>query len=160
MNTILRTVSRFLVAAALALTAPACTGQKIDIGEYPAADDVGVVAEVSKEEATAVANVAMEGMNEGDFAKWTTRWDESMTGAIKEPAFQELRSGFLETYGAFESIVSTRLTEGQDPKNVRFSFLMQHEKGLVVLVHAYPKDGEEIVGVHMREPNGDDLDAE
>lgn len=156
MNAILRTVSRFLVAAALAFAAPACTMEKVDIGEYPAADDE-IVAEVSKEEATAVANVAMDGMNDGDYAKWTTRWDETMKGAIKEPDFQKGRLTFLDTYGEFESIVSTRMTEGQDPGYVRFSFLMQHERGQVVLVHVYPKDGDEIVGVHMREPNGDDL---
>lgn len=157
MNAILRALAKLALALSFAVATPACMPDRPEIGSYPAADDPGIEAEISKEEASAIAHLALEGLNEGDYAKWTHRWDTSLTDVIDEEAFQkQVHEPVLETYGKFQSIVSTRLTEGEDPKYVRFLHLVQHEKSQIVLVHVYPKDGDKIFGVHLREPTGDD----
>ena len=161
MNAFLRTISKLVLAATLAFTAPACmSGSGIDVGAFPAANQ-DVDSEVTLEEARAVAEVAFQGLTEGDYAKWTTRWDESMTDAISPQAFQEqVHEPVSGNYGKFIAITDARVTEAQKEGYVRFTFVAEHEKKPLMMVHVYPKDGTKITGVGLGEPDGSPVDLE
>jgi len=134
-----------------ALGAAACMDSPPDFGMYPAEDDPDVSAHVTKEEAAAVAEVALQGLNERRYDLWTTRWDQSMLDAIPEDAWEDFRDAFVERYGRSGEILETRLTRASQAGYVRFSFLVAFERGEVMLIHSYPQDGDEITGVHVRD---------
>jgi hypothetical protein len=152
MNAITRLLSALALEVLFATTVPACA-EPVEIGAFPEEDE-DVESEVSIEEATDLAEAVLVGYNDGDYAAWTLRWDDSLRDAISEPAWLDLRASFLEKYGRFESILEARVTHADTDGAVRFSFLVRFQRGDLTLVHVYPENGDVIVGVHIRRPDG------
>ena len=144
------TIIRFSTILFL-LTAAACAPDPRSFGAFPAADDEGLTSAVSKEEATSIGQLALEGMNARSFDLFSTRWDKSMRDAISEGAWLQFRDPFMQKYGAFQELEETRMNAG-DGGHVRFSMLARFENGYVTLIHSYPVDGTSITGAFFRNP--------
>ena len=153
----LKSFRSIAIALSIALSAGACMPEPPEYGAYPAADDEGVRARVSKDEATATAQTALDGMNERSYEKWTTRWDSSMTEVVTESVFLDFVPLYEEKYGRFVALEATRLTAANEPGFVRFSFLAEFERGYLMLAHIYAADGDRIVGVHLRDAETGEL---
>ena len=81
MKTLIRFFSNLALSTLLSLTNACARQEPVDVGEYPAIDE-DVRSVVTKDQATDVARIALEGLNAGDFDAWTTQWDRSLTEAI------------------------------------------------------------------------------
>lgn len=135
----------------LASTLVGCMEEAPNWGAYPAADD-HITAAVSKDEATAVALAAFDGMNTRSYELFTQRWSQPMRDAISESAWLAYRDPFIAKYGAFEALEQTRMNAAETEGFVRFSMLAKFENDHVSLLHVYPVDGTEIVGAFFRDP--------
>lgn len=144
------TVPTLLFTVVFAGLATGCMEEPRNFGAFPTADDEGVIAAVTKEEATAVAEMAFEAVNDGSYEKWTNSWAQSMLDVVDRGSWSDIRSGYLDFYGRFISLKETRITRADDPSYVRFSFLGEFEKAHVMMIHVYPVDGNRVVAVHIR----------
>lgn len=154
MKTIIRFLSSLVTVAALSLPL-ACANDDVDSRRYPTMDEE-VRSLVDEEQATDVALIALDGFNTGDYDAWATQWDQSLRDGIPEKAWLDFRGQLIDRYGYFEELVEVRTTKADTEGFVRFSFLVEHEHGQLILGHVYPEDGDEIVGVFMNEPAGDE----
>lgn len=155
MNAFIRFVSTVTTLATLSLPTACMRQEPVDVSHYPDMDE-DVESLVTKEEATDVAEIALGGFNTGDFDAWTTQWHSSLTDAIEKSAWLEFRAPLMQDFGPSISVIETRLTAADTEGFVRFSFLVEHERGELILVHVYPNDGDEIVGAFMAEPAADE----
>lgn len=122
-----------------------------DYGAFPAADDP-VESRVSKGEALFSAESALRGINERSYEMWSTGWSDELRAAIEEGAWLEFNEALLGEYGDYEEILESRVNAAETKGFVRFSFLVQFERSVQMLVHVYPTDGDAIVGIFLRDP--------
>jgi Protein of unknown function (DUF3887) len=134
---------RSFVAAAVAtltLSAAAC-GEGAEV-EAP------VTAEVSLDEARAIAAEVLAAFNDGDYAAFSRRWSDSLRQQIPEPAFQAFRANALARYGKFVRFIDPRGVGAQHGAIVRYTFRCEFERGPLALNLGFPLDGDRLVAVY------------
>lgn len=145
MNKSIRIASVALAAATLA----ACMDTP-DYGAFPEADDP-ITAAITKEQATAIGQVALEGLDSHAFDKWSTNWSPGLRDAISADAWRPYGEALEREYGDFVELEATRLNAAETEGYIRFSYLAEFDRGYLMLVHVYPRDGEQISGVFIRD---------
>jgi hypothetical protein len=146
-----RHVILLLSILCLGLATTGCMQEPPNFGTYPTADDPGLHPAVSKEDALETAALALRGLEERDFDLWRTGWSTKMRDVVDRGAFHSLRDALIREYGHVVSLEEVRLTRAEADGYVRYAFLVEHQKGYLMLLHVYPEDGTEIAGVHVRD---------
>jgi hypothetical protein len=111
------------------------------------------ISALSQAEATAMIDSAMQGFNTGDYAVWSRDWDAAMKAAIKDADFQSYRSQVVARYGSYLSLESVEMLPGLNEGFVRWSAVVNFEKGKMKFTFGYMNDGREIKGVFPEEVN-------
>lgn len=99
------------------------------------------------EEATEMAENAMTGFAEGNYAIWSRDWTEAMKSAIKESDFLSYREQVLADYGTYQSIASIEKQPGVNKGYVRWSVVANFEKGQMRFNFGFKEDGKLIEGI-------------
>lgn len=139
-------IAPLVLAAALT----ACMADQPDYGAFPEADDP-VPAAITKAQATVTGQLALEGLDTHAYDKWSTGWSSGLREAISASAWRPYSEALEDQYGDFIELEATRLNAAESEGYVRFSFLAEFDRGYLMLVHVYPDDGEQIVGVFIRD---------
>lgn len=105
------------------------------------------VSVLTQEEATEIAENAMQGLANGDYAAWSRDWSDTMKGAIPEKAFLDFRKQVTGQYGQFVSIESVIMEPGKKQGYVRWAALCNFENGKVKFNFSFENDGRLIEGV-------------
>jgi hypothetical protein len=136
----------WIAFVALLLAAVACGGG-------PAGETVGQgpVSALDQEEATEMAENAMDGFHAGDYAKWSRDWSDAMKGAINEDAFLAFREQLITAKGEYQSIESVTIQSSPNEGYVRWSVVAQFENGQMRFNFTFPQDGRLIEGVFPEE---------
>jgi hypothetical protein len=107
-----------------------------------------VTSALTEDQARAIAENALAGLNAGDYAAWSRDWDAAMKAAIQEADFLAYRDGVLADYGQFVSIEGVDLRPGKTAGNVRWEFLTTFDKGKLLITLVFAADGTHVVGVN------------
>jgi hypothetical protein len=99
------------------------------------------------EQATEIAENAMRGFKEGNYAVWSRDWTDAMKGAIKEGDFLSFREQVIANYGEYRSIASIEVLPGVNKGYVRWSVIANFEKGQLRFNFGFKEDGKLIEGV-------------
>jgi hypothetical protein len=99
------------------------------------------------EEATEMAENAMTGFAEGNYAAWSRDWTEAMKSAVKERNFLSYREQVIADYGAYQSIASIEKQPGANEGYVRWSIVATFEKGQIRFNFGFKEDGKLIEGI-------------
>jgi hypothetical protein len=99
------------------------------------------------EQATKLAENAMNGFKEGNYAAWSRDWTDAMKGAIKEADFLSYRQQVIANYGEYQSIASIEKLPGENKGYVRWSVIANFEKGQIRFNFGFKEDGKLIEGV-------------
>lgn len=149
MTSIFRSLRVLLVALALS-AAPGCmSGPSTELSPIEVPAHQPVESRVTLEEASVIAETALEGLDEGDYEMFAAAWSDELRAAISPEAFERTREGILAQAGRFESILEARTAPGSSEAYVRFYFLCRFEAADLVYVIALPVDGDEVVGVSV-----------
>jgi hypothetical protein len=107
-----------------------------------------VTSALTEDQARAIAENALAGLNTGDYAAWSRDWDAAMKGAIQEADFLAYRDGVLADYGQYVSVESISLTPAKTAGNVRWEVLANFEKGSLLITFVFAMDGQQVVGIN------------
>jgi hypothetical protein len=99
------------------------------------------------EAATEMAENAMTGFAEGNYAAWSRDWTGAMKSAVKESDFLSYREQVTANYGAYQSIDSIEKQPGVNKGYVRWSVIANFEKGQIRFNFGFKEDGKLIEGV-------------
>lgn len=102
---------------------------------------------LTQEEATEIAENAMQGLADGDYAAWSHDWSYAMKNAIREDAFLDFREQVTAQYGRFVSIQSVEIQPGAQEGYVRWVATCDFEKAQIKMNFSFLSDGVEIEGV-------------
>ena len=105
------------------------------------------ISVLTREEATAMINNAMQAFNTGDYATWSHDWDNDMKAAIKEKDFLAYRDQVLAQYGQYVSLESVELQPGQQKGNARWVAIAYFEKGKIKFSFGLPNGARLIRGI-------------
>lgn len=128
-----------LAAAVIALLVVAACGS---------APSGQVTSALSEDQARAIAEEALTGLNAGDYAAWSRSWDDSMKAAIQEADFLAYREGVLAEYGQYVNIESVSLQPAKTAGNVRWDFVANFEQGKLLITFVFAADGQQVVGIN------------
>ena len=126
------------VLLVVAVLASAC-GSSVPQGE--------AVSALTKEEATAVIENAMQGFKDGDYAVWSRDWSDAMKGGVNESAFLASREQVTSQVGQFVSIESLEIQPGMKKGYVRWVAVCNFEKGQVKVIFGFLNEGKQVEGV-------------
>lgn len=107
-----------------------------------------VTSALSADQARAIAEEALAGLNSGDYAAWSRSWDDSMKAAIQETDFLAYREDVLANYGQFVSIETVSLAPAKTAGNVRWEFLANFEDGQLLITLVFAAEGQQVVGIN------------
>jgi hypothetical protein len=102
---------------------------------------------LTEAQATEIAENAMKGLREGNYAVWSRDWTDTMKGAIKEEGFLSYREQVIANYGEYQSIASIEQIQSQTKGYVRWSIIANFEKGQIRFNFAFKEDGRLIEGI-------------
>jgi hypothetical protein len=137
---------KWLAIAVLLLMVAGCT--TAPAGQTATASSTEpVTSTLSEEQATGIAENALQAYNAGDYAAWSRDWSDTMKGAIKEANFLSFREQLMESHGRYQSIASMELMPGQNPGFVRWVAIANFERGQVRFGFGFPENGSQIEGV-------------
>jgi hypothetical protein len=102
---------------------------------------------LTEAQATEIAENAMKGFREGNYAVWSRDWTDTMKGAIKEEGFLSYREQVIANYGEYQSIASIEQIQSQTKGYVRWSIIANFEKGQIRFNFAFKEDGRLIEGI-------------
>lgn len=134
----------WIVWMALLVTAVACSGN----GN---AANQATVSVFTQEQATELAENAMQGFATGNYAAWSRDWSETMKGAISEDAFLTFRQEVISTMGAYQSIESVTIAPSTTEGYVRWVVVANFEKGQMEYAFSFRQDGKLVEGVFPRQ---------
>jgi hypothetical protein len=132
-------LTTLFVLLTAALLATACGAPAEPQGE--------AVSVLSKHEATAIIENALQAINTGDYAAWSRDWDSNMKAAIKDKDFQSYRDQVVTQYGQYLSLESVEIQPGLQKGNVRWIAIADFEKGKIKFTFGFPNDSRLIKGV-------------
>lgn len=133
----------FVAALAFIILLAAC-GSRAQTDPTP-------VSALTPQEATALAENAMQGLKNGDYAVWTRDWSAAMKGAIDEEGFLAYRRQLTEDMGAYQSLESVNMAPGLNKGYVRWLVVANFEKGQVEFAFGFRQDGKLVEGVFPRQ---------
>jgi hypothetical protein len=96
---------------------------------------------------TEMAENALQGFADGDYAAWSRDWSSTMKGAIQEKDFLAYRQQVVDSVGAYQSIASIEKQQGMDEGYVRWSVVANFEKGQIRFNFGFKEDGTQIEGI-------------
>ena len=105
------------------------------------------ISALSKQEATAMIDNALQAFNTGDYATWSRDWDNDMKAAIKDQQFQSYREQVVAQYGQYVALDSVEIQPGLQKGNVRWVAIANFEKGKIKFSFGFPNDGRLIKGI-------------
>ncbi len=147
MTSIFRSLRVLLVALAL-WAAPGCmSGPSTELSPLELPAHQPVESRMTLEEATAIAETALRGLDEGDYEMFAAAWSDELRAGISPEDFERTRESTLAAAGRFVSILEARTAPGAGEGYVRFYFVCEFEAAELIYVVAFPVDGVEVVGV-------------
>lgn len=117
-------------------------------------DNSGVVSPVSEDQAIAIADNALRGFNERDYAVWARDWSETMKSAIGEAAFLSFRDQYHAELGDYVAITDTTGTPGDNPGVYRWAFDVEFTNAPYRMVLAFKEGSGLVEGIHFEAPAG------
>lgn len=137
--------SRRLVVLALVLafsTLAAC-----------AQSSAAVPSPVTEDQVVEMAERALEGFNDGDYALWSGDWSPEMKAAIDETAFLSFREQTQALLGDYVEITGVTGAPGSDAGTFRWTFDIQFERGPYRMWFGFKEGSPLVEGVTFEEPS-------
>lgn len=110
------------------------------------AQDGMPTSKLSLLQAANIAENAMQGFNNADYAVWVNNWSDKMKAAIKERDFKVALEQ-LRGLGKFRYFTKAELVKAKTPGFVRWQFDGVFEKGAYRFVFTFAQDGDKVEGV-------------
>lgn len=122
-------------------------------GTAAGSSDSNTVSPITQTEAIEIAEQAMQGFNERDYAQWAGDWSEAMQAAIDEDAFLGFRDTYHGQLGDFVAVTSVTGAPGNDPGVYRWTFDLEFENGQYGMYLAFTEDSKKVEGIQFLEPS-------
>lgn len=133
----------------LRLTAIAVGGMVLLVGCGSTSEPIE--SPVTEAQATEVAESALRGFNDRDYAVWSGDWSETMKGAIDEEAFLAFRDEFHAQLGDWTAITNVSGGSGADEGTYRWTFDLEFENGSYRMWFGFKEGSLLIEGVSFEE---------
>ncbi len=111
-----------------------------------------VASPVTENQAVEMAERALEGFNDGDYAAWSGDWSPAMKAAIDESAFLAFRDQAHALLGDYVEITGVTGAAGSDPGTFRWTFDVQFERGPYRMWLGFKEGSSLIEGATFEEP--------
>jgi hypothetical protein len=141
MKALFRIGTTLIAIVLLLITVVACGQTPGSAATQPA------TSKLTREQATAIAENALEAYNNGNYAAWSRDWSDTMKNGIKEPDFRLFRDELLRSKGKYVSIAGLELTKAKTAGFVRWVVTGNFEQGQVRFNFVFKQDGDKIEGV-------------
>lgn len=115
----------------------------------PTSEPIG--SPVTEAQATEMAESALRGFNDRDYAAWSGDWSETMKSAIDEGAFLAFRDEFHAQLGDWTAITNLSGGPGADEGTYRWTFDLEFENGGYRMWFGFKEGSPLIEGVSFEE---------
>lgn len=141
MSSVRRTrLALVLLAVALFLTACASESETVE-------------SPITEDQATEMAENALQGFNDRDYAAWSRDWSDTMKAAIDEDAFYAFRDQYHGELGDWVSINDLSGGPGADAGTYRWTYDLEFENGDYQMWFGFKEGSALIEGVTFEEPS-------
>lgn len=111
-----------------------------------------VASPVSEEQAIEMAENALQGFNERDYATWSRDWSDTMKSAIDENGFLSFRDQFHGQLGNYTQLTGVSGSQGADQGTYRWTYDIQFENGAYRMWFGFKEGSTLIEGVSFEDP--------
>ncbi len=118
-----------------------------------AQSSAAVPSPVTEEQAIEMAERALEGFNDGNYAAWSGDWSPEMKAAIDEASFLSFREQAHALLGDYVEIAGVTGAAGSAAGTVRWTFDIQFERGPYRMWFGFKEGSPLIEGVTFEEPS-------
>lgn len=115
------------------------------------AQQESVTSKLTREQAMAVVENALEAFDRGDYAAWSRDWSDDMKAAIKEKDFLGFRDNFMAKYGNYVAVSKLELLPGKNRGYVRWVATCEFAKSQLRFEFGFRPDGDKVTGVFAEE---------
>ena len=106
---------------------------------------------ITEDQATEMAENALQAFNERDYTAWSRDWSETMKGAIGEDAFFAFRDQYHGQLGNWVAITNVNGGPGVDEGTYRWTFDLEFENGGYRMWLGFKEGSPLIEGVSFEE---------
>lgn len=106
---------------------------------------------ITEEQATEMAENALEAFNDRDYTAWSRDWSESMKAAIDEDAFLAFRDQYHGQLGNWTAITNLSGGPGADEGTYRWTYDLEFENGVYRMWFGSKEGSPLIEGVSFEE---------
>lgn len=111
-----------------------------------------VPSPITRDEAVDIAENALQGYNDGDYATWSRDWSPAMTSAISEEAFLAFREAYQGELGDWLAIEDVTGAPGESDGVYRWTFDVEFENADYVVWFAFAEGSPLVEGIQFAEP--------
>jgi predicted lipid-binding transport protein (Tim44 family) len=108
---------------------------------------------VNLDEATAMAEDALDAFNDGDYGRFSRDWSQTLRDAIPEQGFLSFREQLIGTHGRYVSLDDAAIAPAETAGSMRYEFATTFEQGPMRVALVIPETGDLMEGVFMEPIN-------